>query len=177
LQRVENVDPATGLPLSTGAVLTNCVYTNYVVQRNIGIKLMQTGNFEKVLTGLLTNGVDCIHGIDLGISQISKYKEQARAMAVQAAKEKAEAAASILGVKVGKPLTVDLNDWGGWSRWNNGEWEAGGRYQGNGGGGGGYNASANNDVADGGLPESEDGTLSVGQISVSANVNVTFSIQ
>ena len=175
------IDPVTGLPFAIkGLVLTNCICTNYVVQRNMGIKLTQTGNFEKVLTGLLTNGVDSVHGIDLRVSEIRKYKDQARAMAVKAAKEKAEAAALILGVKVGKPLSVDLNDWGGWSRWNSGQWEMGGRYQGGGNNNNSSNANSNGGGGGGSLdelPESEDGALSVGQISVSANVNITFLIQ
>lgn len=175
--QAQAVNPQTGLPMGNErTVLTNCIYTNYVAQRNLGIKLTQTGTFEKVLTGLLTNGVNSVHGIDLRVSEIRKYKDQARAMAVKAAKEKAEAAALILGVKVGKPLSVDLMDWGGWSRWNGGQWEMGGRYQG-GGNNNSSNANSNGGGSLEGLPESDDGALSVGQISVSANVNVTFLIK
>ena len=77
------------------------------------------------------------------------------------------AVASELGVKRGKVYSINANDWGGW-------WSSSGNYWGGRGGGGMFQ----NAVQNVGLPsEVTDGTLSIGQISVSASVNVSFLIE
>jgi uncharacterized protein YggE len=140
----------------------------YLVRKTIGIRLTNVGGFDGILTGLITNGVNVVQGIDFRTSELRKYKDQARAMAVKAAKEKADAIASELGVKVGKPYNISVNDWGGWSSWSQG---------GYGGGGGGANAYQNVSQNAAGGPAENGSTFAVGQISVSANVNVTFLIR
>jgi uncharacterized protein YggE len=140
----------------------------YRVSKGIGIKLTAVGSFDGLLTGLITNGVNNVQGIDFRTTELRKYKDQARAMAIRAAREKAEAMAGELGVKVGKPYNITVNDAGGWISW-------GGR-----GFGGGFNGMQNlsqNAVANGGGPEADGATFAVGQISVSASVNVSFVIQ
>ena len=86
----------------------------YIVRRSISVKLTRVDMFEKVLTGLLTHGVNTVQGISFQTSELRQYRDKARAMAVRAAKEKAEAMASELGIKVGKVYNVNVNDGGGW---------------------------------------------------------------
>jgi uncharacterized protein YggE len=138
----------------------------FVVRKSIEVKLTDTGSFEGLLTGLLTNGVNNVHGIEFRTSQLRKHRDTARAMAIRAAREKASALASELGVKCGKVYNINANDWGGWSA-SGSHW--GGRY------GGGMYQNAVQNV--GGSVETDDSTLSVGQISVSATVNVSFLIE
>jgi uncharacterized protein YggE len=143
----------------------------YRVSKGIGIKLTDVSSFDGVLTGLIANGVNNVQGIDFRTSDLRKYKDQARAMAIRAAKEKADAMASELGVKVGKPYNISVNDAGGWNNWSPNRW-SGGSF-GGGGGGGFQNATQNAAGAAG-----ENGpTFAAGQISVSASVNVSFLIQ
>lgn len=138
----------------------------YVIRKTIEIKLTTIASFEGLLTGLLTNGINNVHGIDFRTSQLRKHRDTARAMAIRAAKEKADAMASELGVKRGKVSSITANDWGGsWS--GMGGW---GRH-----GGGGMFQNAVQNVS--GPSEESDGTLSIGQISVSATVNVSFLIE
>jgi len=139
----------------------------YVVRKSIEIKLTRIDTFEGLLTGLLTNGISNVHGIDFRTSNLRKHRDAARAMAIRAAKEKADALASELGVKRGKVHSINASDWGGW-------WSGSGSYWGGRGGGGMYQNVAQNA---GGSAETTDGTLSVGQISVSASVNVSFLIE
>ena len=139
----------------------------YVVRKSIEIKLTKIDSFEGLLTGLLTNGVNNVHGIDFRTSQMRKHRDAARAMAIRAAKEKADALASELGVKRGKVQNISANEWGGW-------WSGSGGYWGGRGGGGMFQNAVQNA---GGPAETTDGTLSIGQISVSASVNVTFLIE
>ena len=139
----------------------------YLVQKSIGIRLTKVSTFEAVLTGLLTHGVNYVHGIDFRTSELRKHRDTARAMAIQAAKEKADALASQLGVKRGKVYSISENYWGGWWSWSGSYWRS------RGGGGMQQNVAQNA----GGASDAAEGALSVGQISVSAIVNVSFLIE
>jgi uncharacterized protein YggE len=139
----------------------------YVVRKSIEVKLTKMDAFEAVLTGLLNNGVNNVHGIELRTSQLRKHRDEARALAIRAAREKADALASEIGVKRGKVYSINANEGGGWWSPSGGYW--GGRYGG---------ATAQNVIQNAGGPsEVTDGTLSIGQISVSASVNVSFLIE
>ena len=139
----------------------------YLVRKSMEIKLTNTKSFEGLLTGLLTNGVNNVHGIEFRTSQLRKHRDAARAMAIRAAKEKADALASELGVKRGKVYSINANERGG--SWNSSGIYWGGRYG---------SAMSQNAVQNiGGTSETTDGTLSIGQVSVSASVNVSFLIE
>lgn len=138
----------------------------YLVRKSIEIKMTSIENFEAILTGLLSHGVNNVHGIEFRTSELRMHRDTARGMAIRAAKEKADALASELGVKCGKVHTINANEGGGW--WNSGShW--GGRY------GGGLMQNSVQNL--GGAAETTDGALSVGQVSVSASVNVSFLIE
>lgn len=137
----------------------------YVVRKNIGIRLTRIGDYETVLAGLLDNGVQYIHGVEFRTSQLRKHRDAARALAVQAAKDKADALTSGLGARRGAVQSVSESYAGGW--WRSGPSWGGSRGQ-----------MMQNTVQNGGGGESADAaTLSVGQISVTASVDVTFAIE
>jgi hypothetical protein len=139
----------------------------YIVRKSVEIKLTRIDSFEPILTGLLTNGVNNVHGVEFRTSQLRKHRDAARAMAIQAAKEKAVALASELGVKCGKVQRINANEWGG--SWNSSASWGGGRYN---------TWMAQNRVQNtGSTPEIGDGGLSIGQIGVSASVDVSFLIE
>lgn len=139
----------------------------YLARKSIQVKLTKVETFESVLTGLLTNGVNNVHGIEFRTSALRKHRDTARSMAIRGAKEKATALAADLGVKCGKVHAINANEWGGWYSGSGGHW--GGRYGG---------AMMQNAVQNaGGEGESGEGTMSLGQISVSASVNVSFLIE
>ncbi len=142
----------------------------YIVRKSLEIKLTTIADFEPILTGLLSNGVNYIHNIDFRTTQLRKHRDQARSMAVRAAREKADALAKELGVKCGKPTAINANEWGGWWSGYPNPW---------GGRGYSYYGQAQNVVqnAGGGPTDTGGETLSVGQITVSASVNVTFSLE
>jgi uncharacterized protein YggE len=139
----------------------------YIVRKSIEINLTNITKLEAVMSGLLTNGVDHVHNVEFRTSQLRKYRDQARAKAIQAAREKADALCAELGVKRGKPLNISANEWGG--QWGGyGSW------------GQSYNYVGNAQVAvqaPGGDADSVGDTLSLGQISVSATVNVSFALE
>lgn len=141
----------------------------YIVRESIEINLTNIANFETIMTGLLTNGVDQVHGIEFRTSQLRKYRDEARAKAIQAAREKADALCAELGVKRGKPLNINANEWGGvWNPY--GSWWGSQPY--------GYANNAQVVVQNpGGAPDESGETVALGQISVSATVNVSFAIE
>jgi uncharacterized protein YggE len=144
----------------------------YIVRKSIEIRVTAITNFEGIVTGLLANGVNYIHGIDFRTSQLRQYRDQARELAIKAAKEKADAMASALGVKRGKVYNINVNDWsGGWGGY-------GGRWGAQWGGFNGQNNIQNlGALSDMTGADTTAETFSVGEISVSATVNVSFLIE
>lgn len=132
----------------------------FSVEKTIGIKIRRVDNFEAILTGMLTNGVNTVHGIQFKTSELRKHRDSARQLAIRAAREKADALAVELGVKRGRVYQITENSAGGswtWAR-NVGQ----------------VMQNASQSVAE---VDPADGSFSVGQISVSATVNVSFLIE
>ena len=145
------VEPLYDSKISRSEVVT------YLVRKTIGARLTDISKFDAVLTGLLENGVNQLSGIEFSTSSLRKHRDEARAMAIRAAREKADALAAELGVKRGKAYNITSIEGGGWS-------SARGMMQ-------NVNAGASGGSAGTG------GTLAVGQISVTATVNVSFLIE
>ena len=82
----------------------------YIVRKSIEIRLTNTVAFQTVVTGLLTNGVNLIQNVDFRTTQLRQHRDQARLLAVRAAKEKAKALTDELGVKLGRPYNVNATD-------------------------------------------------------------------
>jgi uncharacterized protein len=137
----------------------------FIVRKSLAITLKQINTFERVLTGLLASGITHVHGIELHNTELRKHRDAARALAVTAAREKADALAKELGVKRGKVRAINANEWGGWMD-GAGYW--GGRYG---------QVAAQNVMQNAGGSGNAPGTISLGQISVSASVNVSFAIE
>jgi len=140
----------------------------YIIRKSIEIRLTNTVAFQSVVTGLMTNGVNVIENVDFRTSQLRQYRDEARLMAVRAAKEKAKALSDELGVKLGRPYNVNATDnssyLGGSSRYNN-------------------SIGVNNYVQNvsvssgGGASDNASDTFAVGQISITANVSISFLLE
>lgn len=130
----------------------------YLVMQTIAITLKDLSKYETLMTDLLGAGVNRVNDIDFRVAEPRKYKDEARAKAIRAAREKAVAMAAELGQTVGKP----------WSISENSESEMlNGMYQANASGGGG-----------GGLaPTSEEPTVAPGQVTIRAYVSVSFLLE
>ncbi|MBI3553736.1 MAG: SIMPL domain-containing protein [Elusimicrobia bacterium] len=143
---------------------------DYVVRKNIVVTLKDVAKFEDVLADAVAAGANYVHGAQFRTTELRKNRDQARALAVKAAQEKAQAMAEALGQKLGKPQTVQVSEYGSrsWSPYGYPWW----------GGGYGYGQGASQNVVQnsGGGPEAE-GSMAVGQISVSATVSGTFELE
>ena len=135
----------------------------YIVQRHVGLRLRRVGDFEKVLTGALKTGVTQVHGVEFRTTELRKHRDTARKLAIRAAREKANDLARELDARVGKVQSITESSWGG--------------YWGSRGFGGMAQNVFQNAVAAEPPPEPEGGELSVGQISITATVNVSFQLE
>jgi uncharacterized protein YggE len=142
-------------------------FLGYYVRKNIVITQKDVTRFEELLSRALEAGVNYVHNIDFRTTELRKYRDQARALALQAAQEKATAMGKQLGQSIGQPLKILENYntwWYPWSSW----W--GGSYA---------SQTAQNVVqnAGGENPIESDTGISLGQIAVSASVTVDFELK
>ena len=137
----------------------------YVVRRSVALTLRDVSRFEDLLSAVLEAGANYVHGVDFRTTELRKHRDEARARAIEAAKEKAEDLAGQLGQSIGKPISID-EGYAGWfssyGSWWGGRW-SGGAMQ---------NVIQN---APSSSPQTE-GPTAPGQISVSATINVTFEL-
>lgn len=140
-------------------------FLGYFVRNTLAVTITDVKKVEEIITRVLEVGVNYIHGIDFQTTEFKKYREQARELALLAAKEKAEKMTAVLGARIGGPLRINENYSGSpmsyWSGWGHGR--AGGMSQ---------NVMQN---IPGGTSEISE-TVALGKISIRAAVGVTFSL-
>lgn len=135
----------------------------YVVRKSILIRLRDISKFEDLLSGALEAGVTHVHGIEFRTTELRRYRDQARLLALKAAQEKAGLLATESGRKIGKALSIGEASYGYLSSY--GSWWGGGR----------YNSMAQNVVQSfGGASLESDSTLAPGQIAIRVSVGVSF---
>ena len=140
-------------------------FVGYFVHRTIVITLRDLSKFEGLLSGALTAGVNYVQGIEFRTTELRKHRDEARSLAIQAAREKATALAGELGQKVGEPQTIQENQsgwWSGYSAWWGSRW--------------GGSMSQNVIQETGGTAWTGEGSVAPGQVGVNARVTVSFEL-
>ncbi len=130
------------------------MFTGYFMTKQITVVLKDISKFEKLIAGALRLGTNYVNNIQFSLSDTRKYKDEVRLKAVRAAKEKATAMAGELGQKVGKPLSISENSYQPYN-----------------------NFSANIGLKAPPAPDNEAGSIAEGQISIQAEVAVTFELE
>jgi hypothetical protein len=144
-------------------------FLGYFVRNTIVVTLTDAAKVEKLVTEVLQAGVNYIHGIDFQTTEFKKYREQARELALKAAKEKADKMAAVLGQSVGAPIQINESyggsPWWYWSSWS--------------GWGYGRNQSISQNVIENVPGDSGEisETIALGKISIRAAVTVTFELR
>ena len=136
----------------------------YVARRTAKVTVRDVRIFERVLAAVLDSGANIVMGIQFKTSELRKYRDQAREMAMKAAREKAEALAKSLGQELDRPHLISEEE----SSWSSrfGYW------------GGGNAQMTQNAVQNAGPAATETGdSLAPGQIAVNARVRVTFELK
>jgi uncharacterized protein YggE len=132
------------------------LFIGYSVRKDLIFTLRDVAQAEALLSDLLESGISRINGVRFQTSQLRKYRDQARALAIKAAQEKAVALTAEIGQKIGRAHSI--------------EEEAPSRA------GAFQNSSANNYTLVSDEATESEGTLALGQIKVSARVTVRFEL-
>lgn len=82
-------------------------FLGYFTRRNVTIRLRDLSKFEELLSQSLRTGVNYVGQAQFNTSELRKHQDEARVMAARAAREKAEALAGALGVKLGRVMLVE----------------------------------------------------------------------
>jgi uncharacterized protein YggE len=142
------------------------VIEGYFVRKNIVITLRDLTAFDQLLTEVLGAGANYVHGIEFRTTDLRKYRDQARTLAVNAAKEKAAAIADELGLELGNPQSIREEGVNWWSGYGASWW--GSRYGG---------VSQNVVQNAGEMPSEPYGATAPGQIGIRAQVSITFYLE
>ena len=78
----------------------------YSAEHTIQVLLRDLTQFEPLLIEVLETGASSVYGVEFKVSDEEKYEEQARTLAIKAAKDKAVSMANELGQEIGEPLTI-----------------------------------------------------------------------
>lgn len=133
--------------------------TGYLARREYNIKLSDPSRTDAVVTAALSHGANLLLGVDYRSSNPRVYRDQARRMAVKAAREKAELMAAELGEQVGRPRTINENSFGYFGNFNSG-----------------FNNTQNAYQRMDGAELAEGMSIPMGQIAVQANVSIAFDL-
>lgn len=138
--------------------------SGYLAQNTIAVTLRDVQQLEPVLVTALEAGATTVDGIEFSVTNLRELRDRAREQAVQAALEKARDMASAAGLEVGSVTSIHEQAWnyffGSWR--GNRDWTS---YQ-----------NVVQDLSDEGAIVLEDGSISLGQIVVSAEVNLTAEL-
>lgn len=140
-------------------------FPGYFVRKTMVVTLGDLNLFEEFLSRALEMGVTHVHGIEFRTTELRKYRDEARALAVRAAQEKATALCSELGQQVGRPTQITEQ----YSRW----WSPYSSWWGYGSG----SSMMQNVVVQAGEGAAYEGSMAPGQITVTASVSVTFEMK
>ena len=132
------------------------LFIGYSVRKDLIFTLRDVAQAEALLSELLESGISRINGVRFQTSQLRKYRDQARTLAIKAAQEKAVALTAEIGQKIGRAHSIEEE-----------VPSRAGAFQ---------NTSANNYVLASDEATESEGTLALGQIKVSARVTVKFEL-
>lgn len=131
-------------------------FKGYEVSVSIAIILHDISKYETVMSKALKAGANYVQGATFRTTELRRHRDEARRLALIAAREKATAMAAVLGQSIGRPLSIVESGTGG--RW--------------------FAQSQSNAIVDDGEQTSgeESSTLALGRINVSASVTVRFEL-
>jgi hypothetical protein len=143
----------------------------YRIYNIVAITLRDIGKVNKVIVAALNAGANQVVNVEFYLSDLRKYRDQARDLAMKAAQEKASDLASAAGAQTGCVMSINENTWsyynGGWYSWygqSQNLWT--------------QNTVQNAAPASGeGSALTEAGPVTLGQISVRAEVSASFSLK
>lgn len=143
----------------------------YRIFNVISITLREVDKASDTIATAFQAGANQVVNVEFYTSELRKYRDQAREMAMKAASEKAEALSQAAGAETSCVLNISENTYSYFNGWN--WWYGGGSNQNL------WTQNAVQNVAPtGGEPTTgDDSPVSAGQISIRAEVSVTFALK
>ena len=139
----------------------------YRINNVVAITLRDVRKTSPVIAAALKAGANQVLNVEFYTSELRKYRDQARALAMKAATEKANDLASAAGAAAGCVLHINENTWssyyGGWYGRSQNLWT--------------QNTMQNAAPVGGSDGTAGDEPVSLGQISIKAEVGATFSLK
>jgi uncharacterized protein YggE len=140
----------------------------YRINNMVAVTLRDVKKTSKVIAAALKAGANQVVNVEFYTSDLRRYRDQARELAMRAAKEKAQALAGAAGAEAGCALNITENSWSYYNGWYYGRsqnlWT--------------QNTVQNATLSNGeGTGSGTDEPISLGQISVKAEVTATFSLK
>ncbi len=165
--------------IATDVYIIEPVYENYDsmyikgyrINNMIAITVRDISKTSPLIAAALQAGANQVVNVNLYTSQLRKYRDQARELAMQAASEKAQALAKAAGAETGCILTISENTWSAYNGWFYGT-----------GSGSTQNLMTQNVMQNSAPPSgasagSAEEPISLGQISVRAEINASFGLK
>ncbi len=140
----------------------------YRIYNTVAVTVRNVADSSEIVAAALSAGANQVNDVQFYTTELRTYRDQARELAVTAAKEKAKALATAAGTDTGCVLTISENTWSYYNGW--------GYSMGN-----NANLWTQNTVQNA-APSSQTGSgdgeepISLGQISVKAEVEVTYAL-
>jgi uncharacterized protein YggE len=144
------------------------VFDGFTVRNMFAVTVDDPKKVEALISKALNSGVNYLLGVDFQTTELKKYREQARTLAVEAAREKATRMAATLGETVVHPIQISEGGYPGpsyYSSWSGSGWNNRG---------GSSPGSQNSVQVSGGAA---DDTVALGKVGIRASVSVVFELE
>lgn len=128
---------------------------NYQANQSLTVTLKDLTQYDKIMIGLNYSGVNTIQGVEFKTSKREAYESEARKKAILDAKQKATNYVSAIGQKTGKAILISDNSPTYYPHVMN----------------------KSNMMAMATAEDAPKETLAIGEIVITANVNVTFALE
>lgn len=143
-------------------------FLHYLVRKTIVILLRDTTKFEDILSGALERGATHVLRVRFEVDNLKQHRDKARSDAIRAARDKAQALAGELGAKLGRVMSIQDAGSHDPSLYYGSSWRE--RTY----GGGQSQVSSQSDAP---VSPTVGDALALGQMRISAQINVSFELQ
>jgi uncharacterized protein YggE len=147
---------------------SSLVISGYRINNTVSITVRDINLADDVLIAALKAGANEVQDVQFYSSELRKYRDQARALAMEAAGEKAQDIAVAAGAQAGCVLSISENSWYQYyGSWRGGRetalWA--------------QNVIQNAAPSQGELFQSDDSPITLGQIVVRAEISASYSLR
>jgi len=137
----------------------------YRIDNTVSITVRDVNLADDIIITALKAGANEVQDVQFYTSDLRKYRDQAREMAIKAAGEKAHTLAGAAGAEIGCVLDINENTWSQYY----GSWR-GSRQTAI------WAQNVSQNASPDGMTQSDDSPISLGQIAVRAEVNASYSL-